>query len=84
LIEGVEVEVEAEEVAEDVGVGQKIMRNRAHTEALLIFYSVSVGGAFQCAGYWWRCWRQHLRGTMVGALSGRRAVAALRGSAVAC
>ena len=71
-------------MAEDVGVGQKNMRNRVHAEALLIFYSVSIGGAFQRVGRWRQCWRQHLRKTMVGALSGRRAVAALRGSAVAC
>ena len=42
MIEGVEVEVEVEEeeVAEDVGWVKKTMRNRAHAEALLIYYSV--------------------------------------------
>jgi hypothetical protein len=43
-----------------------------------------LGGAFQRVGRWLRRWRQHLSRTMVGALSGRRAVAALHGSAVAC
>jgi len=40
LIEGVEVEMEAEEVAEYVGLAwvKKIMRSRAHAEALAIFY----------------------------------------------
>jgi hypothetical protein len=50
LIEGVEVEVEAEEVAEDVGVGKKIMRNRAHAEALLILYSVRKWREIRRAG----------------------------------
>ena len=54
MIEGVEVEVEAEEVAEDVGVGQKIMRNRAHAEALLIFYSVRKWREIHRAGRRWR------------------------------
>jgi len=35
-----------------------------------------VGGAFRRAGCWQRRWRQHVSGTMVGALSGRWAVAA--------
>jgi hypothetical protein len=35
-----------------------------------------VGAAFRCAGRWQRRWRQHVSGTMVGALLGRRAVAA--------
>jgi hypothetical protein len=56
LIEGVEVEVEVEveEVAEDVGVGQTIMRNRAHAEALLIFYSVRKWREIRRAGRRWR------------------------------
>jgi hypothetical protein len=54
LIEGVEVEVEAEEVADNVGVGQKIMRNRAHAEALLIFYSVRKWREIRRAGKRWR------------------------------
>ena len=54
MIEGVEVEVEAEEVAEDVGVGQKIMRNRAHVEALLIFYSVRKWREIRRAGRRWK------------------------------
>ena len=37
LIEGVEVEVEAEEVAEDVRVGQNNYEEPVHAEALLIF-----------------------------------------------
>ena len=37
MIEG--VEVEAEEVAEYVGVGKKIMRSWTHAEALAIFYT---------------------------------------------
>jgi hypothetical protein len=48
LIEGVEVEVEAEEVAEDAG------RNRAHAEALLIFYSVRKWREIRWAGRRWR------------------------------
>ena len=49
MIEGVEVEVEveAEEVAE-------IMRNRAHAEALLIFYSVRKWREICRAGRRWR------------------------------
>jgi hypothetical protein len=56
LIEGVEVEVEVEteEVAEDVGVGQKIMRNRTHAEALLIFFSVRKWREIRRAGRRWR------------------------------
>ena len=54
LIEGVEMKVEAEEMAEDVGVGQKIMRNRAHVEALLIFYSVRKWREIRRAGRRWR------------------------------
>ena len=48
MIEGVEVEVEAEEVAEDAG------RNRAHAEALLIFYSVRKWREIRWAGRRWR------------------------------
>ncbi len=54
LIEGVGVEVEAEEVAEDIGVGQKNMRNRAHAEALLIFYSVRKWREVRRAGRRWK------------------------------
>jgi len=39
LIEGVEVKVEAEEVAEYVGVGKNNYENWAHAKALAIFYS---------------------------------------------
>ena len=54
MIKGVKVEVEAEEVAEDVGVGQKITRNWAHVEALLIFYLVRKWREIHRAGRRWR------------------------------
>jgi hypothetical protein len=54
LIEGVEVEVEAEEAAEDIGVCQKKKRNRAHAEAMLIFYSVRKWREIRRAGRRWR------------------------------
>jgi hypothetical protein len=56
LIEGVEVEVEveAEEVAEYVGVGKTIMRNHAHAEALVIFYLMRKWREIRREGRWWR------------------------------
>ena len=55
MIEVVEVEVEAEEVAEDVGVGQKNYEEPGpHAEVLLIFYLVRKWREIRWAGRRWR------------------------------
>jgi hypothetical protein len=54
LIKGGEVEVEAEEMAEYISVGGGIMRNRAHAEALAIFYLTRTWRETRREGRWWR------------------------------
>jgi hypothetical protein len=44
----------SEEVAEYIGVGKKIMRNRAHAEALAIFYLMRKWREIRREERWWR------------------------------